>query len=321
MQRLLRLSPLAGLLVASAALADRPFILPANTSYSGDDNVVTVDAAASDHVFFFDHRPIPLASIVATRPDGTAATPFSALQSRYRSSFDLKLDQQGTWKIASLQAAITGSFRQKGEERRVGGRGGPPGGPAGAGGERREGGGPGAGGSPGVAGGGPGAAGPGAAGPAGPEGAPRRLPPVAFQDIPADATDLHLTEIVTRVEAFVTAGAPTTGVFKPTGTGIELDPVTHPNAVVAGETTRLRFLVDGKPAPGLKVTIVPGGDRYRDSEDSVELTSGTDGVVAVTWPTAGRYWLGTEAADRKPSERRAEARRMSYAATFEVMTP
>ncbi|MDO7844131.1 DUF4198 domain-containing protein [Sphingomonas immobilis] len=297
---ILRLAPLAALLWASAAYADHPFVLPSNTAYSGDNPIATFDAAGADHVFFFDHRPLQLSSIAITAPDGTPAQPFNTLQSRYRSSFDLKLDQQGTWKIASVQAMITGSFKQNGEERRVGGRpgGGGPGGPGGPGAGRPA--------------GGPGPA---------PGGEPRRQPPVAFEDIPADATDVRLTEVIGRAETFVSAGAPTTGALKPTGKGIELDPVTHPNEVVAGETAKFRFLIDGKPAPGLDVTVIPGGDRYRDDAGEVTLKTGADGVVAIKWPAAGMYWVGTEAEDKAPSEKRAEARRMSYSATLEVVTP
>ncbi len=144
---------------------------------------------------------------------------------------------------------------------------------------------------------------------------------MALQDIPADATDIHLTETIRTTATFVTTGAPTTTVFKPTGTGLEFDPITHPNAIAAGETARFRFLIDGKPAPGLKVTVVPGGDRYRETVNAMALTTGADGVVAVTWPAAGLYWLGVEAEDKHPAEKRAETRRMSYAVTLEVMTP
>lgn len=108
---------------------------------------------------------------------------------------------------------------------------------------------------------------------------------------------------------------------QPTGRGLELDPITYPNAVVAGETARFRLLVDGKPAAGLKVSVIPGGDRYRDTVGAMALTTGADGVVSVRWPSAGLYWLGAEAEDRNPGEKRAESRQMSYAATFEVMTP
>ena len=300
---------LAAALAPSAALADHLFILPSSTLISSDANVVTFDAAGSEHVFFFDHRPIPLESIRIARPDGTPGTPANPLRARLRSVFDLRIDQQGTWKVTSLQTMVNGSFKLNGEERRVGGRGGGPqggpGGPGGAGGERRDGG-----------------AAPGPGGPGGGEpGAPRRPPPVALEDIPADATDIHLTENVSMAETFLTAGAPTTTVLKPAAKGLELDPITHPNAIAAGETARFRFLIDGKPAPGIKVTVVPGGDRYRDDVGAMSLATGADGVVAIKWPTAGMYWVGAEAEDRHPAEQRAETRRMSYAATLEVMTP
>ncbi len=119
-------APLLALLVAPAARADHGFILPSSTALAGDGNVVTFDAAGSDHVFFFDHRPLQLGTIAVLRPDGSAGTPYNTLQGRFRSVFDLKLDQQGTWKVASVQTMIGGTFKLNGEERRVGGRGGPP---------------------------------------------------------------------------------------------------------------------------------------------------------------------------------------------------
>ena len=100
-----------------------------------------------------------------------------------------------------------------------------------------------------------------------------------------------------------------------------MQPITHPNAVVAGETARFRFLIDGRPAAGVAVTVQPGGDRYRNDEGEMRLVTGADGTVAVKWPAAGMYWLGAEAQDAHPAEPRAEARRLAYAATLEVMTP
>lgn len=141
------------------------------------------------------------------------------------------------------------------------------------------------------------------------------------KQVPAGAADLKTIKSFNRNETFVTRDAPTTTVFKPTGKGLEFEPITHPNAIAMGETARFRFLVDGRPAAGVKVTVLPGGDRYREEEGARTLTTGADGVVAVTWPAAGMYWLGAEAEDKHPTEKRAETRRMSYAATLEVMTP
>lgn len=294
---------LAAALVPAAAQADHSWILPSGTLFSGSNNMVTFDAAGSEHVFFFDHRPIGLDSIRIWRPDGTEAKPAATFSGRLRSAFDVKLEQNGTWKIASQQSMVMGTLMLNGEQRRVGGRGGPP---------------PGA----GAAGGPQGAAG----GPAGPGGAaappgPRRLPPIPLAEIPAEATDVRLTEIVNRVETFVTQGEPTTTLFKPAGTALELLPVTHPNEAASGETSRFRLLIDGKPAPGVKVIVIPGGDRYREDTGTMEVTSGADGTVSITWPMAGMFWVGAAAEDEHASEPKAQKRRMGYAATIEVATP
>ena len=150
---------------------------------------------------------------------------------------------------------------------------------------------------------------------------PGQPPPLTVADIPANATEVKLTEMSSRNEVFLTAGAPTTTVLKPTGKGLEFAPVTHPDELVAGEAAKFRFLIDGKPAPGLKVTVIPGGKRYRNDEGAMNLTTGADGVLTVTWPTAGMYWLNATATDTKTTVPRATERRMTYVTTLEVLTP
>lgn len=145
--------------------------------------------------------------------------------------------------------------------------------------------------------------------------------PLTVADIPANATEVKLTETVGRNEIFVTAGAPTTTVFAPSNKGLELAPITHPDELVAGEPARFRFLVDGKPAAGLKVTVIPGGKRYRNEEGAMELTTGADGVLSVTWPNAGMYWLNATLSDGNVADPRATERRLSYSTTLEVLTP
>jgi uncharacterized GH25 family protein len=267
----------------AAASAHRQWLLPNATVFSGNGNWVTVDAAASDDLFFADHQPIRLEAIRAWAPDGSAATIENGSTGRYRSSFDVRLDRPGTWKIGTQMSGVIGSFKVNGEERRVGGRGGPP--PA-----------------------------------AGLGAAPRPLM-LTVADIPADATDVHLAEISSRNEIFVTADAPTTTLFQPTGKGLELQPLTHPDELVAGEPARFRFLVDGQPAAALKVTVIPGGKRYRNAENATELRTGADGVVSIDWPAAGMYWMNATYADDKPGMPRATERRMSYSATLEVLAP
>lgn len=90
---------------------------------------------------------------------------------------------------------------------------------------------------------------------------------------------------------------------------------------MSNEEGQFRFLIDGKPAAGVKVTVVPGSKKYRKAEQAQELTTGADGVLHVKWPVAGMYWINASASDNKPSEKRATERRMSYTATVEVVAP
>ncbi|MGA1798746.1 DUF4198 domain-containing protein [Sphingomonas sp. 4RDLI-65] len=273
-----RLMAAAALLSIPAALsAHRMWMLPSATVFSGTDGWVTVDAAVSNDLFFFDHQPLRLDGMKVWQPDGSAGMLENGATGRYRSVFDVHLDKPGTWKIGTEMSAVMGSFKVDGVEKRIGGRRGPPRADAPA--------------------------------------------PLTVADIPANATDVKVTEVSGRNEIFVTAGAPTTTVLKPTGKGLEFAPITHPDELVAGETAKFRFLVDGKPAPGLKVTVIPGGKRYRNDEGARELTTGADGVLSVDWPTAGMYWLNATLTDAKATSPRATERRMSYVTTLEVLTP
>lgn len=277
MNRFIRPLIAAAALFGAPAVAHRLWMLPSTTVVSGTDNWVTVDAAASNDLFFADHQPLRLEGVKVWQPDGTEGRLQNGATGRYRSVFDVQLDKPGTWKVATEMTGVNGSFMADGVEKRVGGRGGPP--------------------------------------------RPGMPPMLSVADIPANATDVKLTEQFSRNEVFLTAGAPTTTVFKPTGRGLEFVPVTHPAELVAGETAKFRFMIDGQPAAGLKVTVIPGGKKYRDSEDARELTTGADGGLSVSWPSAGMYWVNAVASDAKTSTPRATERRLAYTTTLEVQAP
>lgn len=295
------LAAIATAAVATPALAHRQWFLPSTTILSTVGDYVTIDAAISNDLFYPDHFPMPLDRVQAWAPDGTPATIENGATGKYRTTFDVRLDKPGTWKIGTEGMTVMGSFRQNGEEWRVGGRRG-PGGPGGNG--------------------GPGMTRPAGAPPAGEGGARPPVKSVATPaDIPAGATDVKLAEAWNRNFVFVTAGAPSRGVFAPTGKGLELQPLTHPDELVADEPGRFRFLIDGKPAANVKVAVVPGSKRFRAAEGAQDLTTGADGVVSVTWPTAGIYWISATAGDAKATTPRATDRRMTYTMTVEVPAP
>lgn len=311
----------SGLLAAAALLAlpttasaHRQWLLPSVTTLAGTDGWVTVDAAVSNDLFDPDHFPMQPDQIQVTQPDGSKGAIQNAATGRYRTMFDVQIDKAGTWKIGTASSNLGGTFVLNGETWRVGGRRGPP---AGAPGMPPRG--PGA--PEGVArpAGAPPAGGPG--GPGGPGGFAPGKSVASVAEIPAGATDIKLTESISRNEFFVTAGEPTTTVLKPTGKGLEFDPVTHPDDLVADEAGRFRFLIDGKPAAGLAVTIVPGGKRFRDGEHALALTTGADGTIEVKWPFPGVYWLNVTATDNHASDPRAAERRMSFTTTLEVPAP
>lgn len=257
-------------LATTAAQAHRQWMLPSSTIVSGDDVWVTVDAAVSNDLFYFEHQPLRLDGIKAWAPDGSEAKIENGATGRYRSTFDVHLTQKGTWKIGNSGGGIQGSYKLNGEEKRL------------------------------------------------PRGTTAEQLATA---IPKGATDVKLSEGWNRNEIFVTAGEPTDTVLKPTGKGLEFAPVTHPNDLVAGEPATFRFLIDGKPAAGLKVTVIPGGIRYRNALGERDFAADANGEIKVDWAEPGLYWLNATATDAKASTPGATERRLGYVTTLEVLAP
>ena len=283
---------LAALAFSGTAQAHRQWMLPSATTLSGKDSWVTVDAAISNDLFYFEHFPMQTDHVAVTQPDGSTGKVENAATGKYRSTFDVHLTQPGTYRIANVTTGVMGSYVLNGKTERL------------------------------------------------PRGTTKdKLASV----IPAGATEVQTAEMSNRNEIFVTLGAPTTTIFKPAGSGIELVPVTHPNDLVSGEAATFQFLLDGKPASGLKITVIPGGIRYRDSLGQMDLIADKDGKVSVNWPHPGMYWLnasigggreGGPAAPQgatdtgqanqqapRPAPSGPQQRRASYVTTLEVLAP
>lgn len=254
-------------LLAGPAQAHRSWLLPSATVLSGNTPWVTVDAAVSNDLFYFEHVPMRLDGLQVLTPAGQPGKTENLATGKFRSVFDVALTEKGTWKIGSASSGLMASWEEKGERKRWRGT--------------RE----------------------------------------AFAaNVPAGAEKLQVTETSGRVETFVSVGKPTDTVLTPTGKGLELVPLTHPNDLVAGEATRFRLLMDGQPAAHVDVEVVPGGRRYRDQSNDVELKSDARGEFSVNWPSPGMYWLNALLQDDKAAAP-ATQRRASYAVTLEVMAP
>ena len=214
-----------------SAAAHKQWLVPSQATVAGQDVWVTFDAAVSNQLFFPDHVPMRLDNVVATAPDGSQVPLQNASTGKYRSTFDLHLQQEGTYRIANVNRGVSASWdtaESLAAKAKARAEGKPVTGP----------------------------------------GAPRggflrnARPEELAAKIPADARNVQVTETLGRVETFVTNGRTTD--IRPLGEGLELVPVTHPNDLFAGEEAKFVLHVDGKPAAGLEVEVVRGDTRYQE---------------------------------------------------------
>lgn len=119
MIRHLSISLLLVALLNSSCFAHKLWILPSQTQFSGDDAWVTVDACASNDLFYFNHVALPLENLAIVAPDGTKAEAVNKLKGKYRSVFDLQLTQDGTYRVALMTNFVFASWEKNGERKRM----------------------------------------------------------------------------------------------------------------------------------------------------------------------------------------------------------
>ncbi|WP_417436338.1 DUF4198 domain-containing protein [Idiomarina abyssalis] len=139
-----------------------------------------------------------------------------------------------------------------------------------------------------------------------------------YKEVPQNAKDLEVSERSHRVETFVTSGAPTYDTLGPTGKGLELEPVTHPNDLYTGENITFKFNIDGTAAAGTEIVLVKDGERYRDQSQPTKLKTDKKGEVTFTLDEPGMYWLEAEYTDNN-GKAPASKRQGSYVAVLEVL--
>lgn len=94
---------------AGAAMAHNLWMKPSATVLSKAD-WVTVDAAVSNDMFFFNHRPLAVDKLAITAPDGSSVAPVNVHKGELRSVFDLKPEQPGTYRMTLVNHNVMGSF-------------------------------------------------------------------------------------------------------------------------------------------------------------------------------------------------------------------
>ncbi|MGY1529134.1 DUF4198 domain-containing protein [Luteimonas sp. A649] len=101
-----------------AASAHKAWLQPSQTVIAGTNPWITVDAAVSNDLFYFNHVPLRTDNLAITAPDGSKAEAQNIATGKYRSVFDVELVQQGTWRIAVVNAGLTANWQENGERKR-----------------------------------------------------------------------------------------------------------------------------------------------------------------------------------------------------------
>lgn len=114
MKRTLLLAIVIAIAVPALVHAHRQWMLPSSTILSKADSWITVDAAVSNELFYFDHVPMRLGGIVITAPDGSKVEPQNVATGKYRSTFDVHLAIPGTYRIASVSNMVFASWTEDG---------------------------------------------------------------------------------------------------------------------------------------------------------------------------------------------------------------
>ncbi len=260
---LLSIGLASAMLVALPVQAHSVWLLPSSTVLSSPQ-FITFDAAVSNDIFYFNHRPLAVDTLVITAPDGSHPDPANIAKGELRTTFDLKLEQSGTYMLDIQRSGLRANWKVDGQPKRFMGNA------------------------------------------------------EAFaHEVPANAEDLQVGESVMHVMTFVTMGAPTK--VKPSGVGLEVLPITHPNDLVMGEPAEFQVLVDGKAAADVDVEVISGQSRYRNALGETHYKSDKQGKVKVNWSQAGMYYLDAELKDKNVSFKQAKERSLSYSVTLEVM--
>lgn len=115
MRRSLSIASALLLLFPMTASAHKMWLLPSETVLAGPDPLITVDAAISNDLFFFNHHALSLDGLDVTAPDGSKAAAENQATLRYRSVFDVPLLQKGTYRIAVKTSGLLATWEEDGE--------------------------------------------------------------------------------------------------------------------------------------------------------------------------------------------------------------
>jgi uncharacterized GH25 family protein len=118
MKRSLAVAIALATVIPATALAHKAWMMPSQTVIAGANPWITVDAAVSNDLFYFNHVPLRTEGLVITAPDGSKVEAQNLATGKYRTVFDVELKQQGTYRIATVNSGLSGSWEEDGKPKR-----------------------------------------------------------------------------------------------------------------------------------------------------------------------------------------------------------
>src|SRR5690606_37956354 len=85
--------------ISLPALAHKAFIVPSSTVLSDEEAWITLDAAAGNDLFYFNHRPLNLEHLAVRGLEGYVQEIDNRAEGKLRASADVHLTKPGTYRI------------------------------------------------------------------------------------------------------------------------------------------------------------------------------------------------------------------------------
>lgn len=105
------------LAMSTLAQAHKAWLLPSQTVLS-EAGWITVDGAVSNDLFYFNHNPLGIEQLAVLTPDGGKLAPQNVARGKFRSTFDLQLQQPGTYRIVIERDTVNARYEVNGEQKR-----------------------------------------------------------------------------------------------------------------------------------------------------------------------------------------------------------
>ena len=122
----------------------------------------------------------------------------------------------------------------------------------------------------------------------------------------------------TLADAYVTRGQVTQAALKPSGMALEIQAITHPNAITAGTAADFTLLFEGKPLAGAEITLFRSAGLYDGRKVAAQVKSGAGGRFTLTPEDAGTYLILVRHRGEAPAGAETPYRSYTYTLAFDA---